>query len=102
MDSCGRIYTGCNIENASFSATNCAERTAFFKAVSEGTRSFQAIAVAGAPKNSKTLDYCVPCGVCLQVMAEFCDPDFLVIMVNGENEYTVKRLRELLPDSFRL
>ncbi len=98
----GRIYTGCNIENASFSATNCAERTAFFKAVSEGTRSFQAVAVAGAPKNSKTLDYCVPCGVCLQVMAEFCDPDFLVIMVNGENEYTVKRLRELLPDSFRL
>lgn len=98
----GKIYTGCNIENASFSATNCAERTAFFKAVSEGERSFQAIAVAGAPKESKKPDDCVPCGVCLQVMAEFCEPDFLVIMAKGENEYTVKRLRELLPDSFRL
>ena len=98
----GTVYTGCNIENAAYGPSNCGERTAFFKAVSEGTRSFQAIAVAGAPKNSKKLDYCVPCGVCLQVMAEFCDPDFLVIMVNGENEYTVKRLRELLPDSFRL
>lgn len=98
----GKIYTGCNIENASYSATNCAERTAFFKAVSEGESSFQAIAVAGAPKDSKKLDYCVPCGVCLQVMAEFCEPDFLVIMVRGEKEYTVKRLRELLPDSFHL
>lgn len=98
----GKIYTGCNIENASFSATNCAERTAFFKAVSEGVHSFQAIAVAGALKDSKKLGHCVPCGVCLQVMSEFCDPDFLVIMVGGENEYTVKRLRELLPDGFRL
>lgn len=98
----GKIYTGCNIENGSYSVTNCAERTAFFKAVSEGERGFQAIAVAGASKDSKRLDYCVPCGVCLQVMAEFCEPDFLVIMVRGENEYTVKRLRELLPDSFRL
>lgn len=98
----GEIYTGCNIENASYPATNCAERTAFFKAVSEGESDFQAIAVAGAPKERKKLDYCVPCGVCLQVMAEFCDPDFLVIMVKGENDFTVKRLRELLPDSFRL
>ncbi len=98
----GEIYRGCNIENASFSATNCAERTAFFKAVSEGERNFRAIAVAGAPKDSKKLDDCVPCGVCLQVMAEFCEPDFLVIMAKGEKDYTVKRLRELLPDSFRL
>ena len=98
----GKIYHGCNIENAAYGPTNCAERTAFFKAVSEGERNFRAIAVAGAPKDSKKLDDCVPCGVCLQVMAEFCEPDFLVIMAKGEKDYTVKRLRELLPDSFRL
>ena len=75
----GKIYTGCNVENAGYSATNCAERTAFFKAVSEGEREFAAIAIVGGPRGPLT-EYCSPCGVCRQVMAEFCDPDeFLVI-----------------------
>ena len=75
----GKIYTGCNVENAGYSATNCAERTAFFKAVSEGEREFAAIAIGGGPRGPLT-EYCSPCGVCRQVMAEFCDPDeFLVI-----------------------
>ena len=76
----GKIYGGCNIENASFGLTNCAERTAFFKAVSEGEREFAAIAIVGGPKENPPVDYCYPCGVCRQVMAEFCTDDFIVII----------------------
>lgn len=92
----GRIYSGCNIENASFSATNCAERTAVFKAVSEGEREFAALVV-----NGDNNDYLPPCGVCRQVLAEFCDPDtFLVILANSEEDYRVVTLGELLPGAF--
>ena len=94
----GKIYTGCNVENASYSPTNCAERTAFFKAVSEGEREFVSIAIVGGM--SETInDLCAPCGVCRQVMAEFCDKDFRVIMGNLDNIQT-RTLEELLPLSF--
>ena len=94
----GKIYTGCNVENASYSPTNCAERTAFFKAVSEGEREFVSIAIVGGM--SETInDLCAPCGVCRQVMAEFCDKDFRVIMGNLEHIQT-RTLEELLPLSF--
>lgn len=92
----GRIYTGCNIENAAYSPTNCAERTAVFKAVSEGEREFLAIAVAGDKE-----DCLAPCGVCRQVLLEFCDPEkFLVLMVGKGQEYREMTLGELLPASF--
>lgn len=94
----GKVYTGCNVENASYSPTNCAERTAFFKAVSEGEREFVSIAIVGGM--SETInDLCAPCGVCRQVMAEFCDKDFRVIMGNFEKIQT-RTLEELLPLSF--
>lgn len=92
----GAIYTGCNIENAAYTPTNCAERTAFFKAVSEGVHSFSAIAVI-----NDTDDYCSPCGVCRQVMREFCDPKtFQVILARNTNDYLIMTLEELLPKSF--
>lgn len=69
----GKVYTGCNIENAAYTPTNCAERTAFFKAISEGEKEFEMIAIVGGPAKSARTDYCPPCGVCRQVMAEFCD-----------------------------
>ena len=94
------MYSGCNIENASYSPTNCAERTAFFKAVSEGERSFAAIAVVGG-KNDSLSALCAPCGVCRQVMAEFCDGDFRVLLGTPE-KYASYALRELLPLSFSL
>ena len=94
----GRVFTGCNIENAAFTPTNCAERTAFFKAVSEGVRAFEAIAVVGG-KGEEPSEFCAPCGVCRQVMAEFCSPDFRVILGNEKNQ-TVYTLSELLPASF--
>lgn len=94
----GNIYTGCNIENSSFSATNCGERTAFFKAVSEGEKDFEAIVIVGGKKGEIT-DFCMPCGICRQVMAEFCSPNFEIITTNGK-EIKVKKLRELLPESF--
>ena len=94
----GKVYTGCNVENASYSPTNCAERTAFFKAVSEGEREFVSIAIVGGM--SETInDLCAPCGVCRQVMAEFCNKDFRVIMGNLANIQT-RTLEELLPLSF--
>lgn len=94
------IYTGCNIENAAFSPTNCAERTAFFKAVSEGVRSFRAIVVVGGGQGSVT-SYAFPCGVCRQVMMEFCNPDtFEVVVAVSEEDYKVYKLRELLPEAF--
>ncbi|MBP3488208.1 MAG: cytidine deaminase [Roseburia sp.] len=92
----GKIYTGCNIENAAYTPTNCAERTAFFKAVSEGERAFTAIAVTGDAD-----DYLYPCGVCRQVMAEFCDPkEFQIILVNTESDYRIFTLEEILPGAF--
>lgn len=97
----GRIFTGCNIENASYGATNCAERTAFFKAVSEGNREFTAIAIAGGRRESQSLEYCAPCGICRQVMSEFCDPDaFLVILPRSEEDYKSYTLGQLLPLGF--
>lgn len=96
----GKVYTGCNVENAAFTPTNCAERTAFFKAVSEGVRNFQKIAIAGSPKGSIT-QYAYPCGVCRQVMMEFCNPDkFQIIVAESETDYKVFYLRELLPEGF--
>ena len=95
-----RIYTGCNIENAAYTPTVCAERTAVFKAVSEGWRRFKAIAVVGSPKGDVT-QYAFPCGVCRQVMREFADADnFVVIVAKSEQDYQALTLRELLPEGF--
>lgn len=96
----GEIYTGCNIENAAYSPTNCAERTAFFKAVSEGKRDFKAIAIVGG-KDGEISDFCYPCGVCRQVMAEFCDGDFEIITTDSK-EIKSHTLKELLPESFKI
>lgn len=90
----GKIYTGCNIENASFGLAICAERVAIFKAISDGCRDFKAIAVVGDTDN-----YCSPCGSCRQVMAEFA-PDMPVIMVGANKEYQVQKVRELIPGYF--
>ena len=96
----GKIYGGCNIENAAYTPTNCAERTAFFKAVSEGEREFQAICVVGG-KDGILTNYASPCGVCRQVMMEFCDPEtFQIILATGEDHYDVFTLQELLPQGF--
>ena len=96
----GKIYTGCNIENAAYTPTNCAERTAFFKAVSEGVREFSAISIAGGAEGVLT-DYTAPCGVCLQVMMEFCDPEsFEIFLVIEKDNYKRKLLKELLPKGF--
>ncbi len=96
----GQIFTGCNIENASFSPTICAERTAFAKAVSEGVTTFSAIAIAA--KRDGKLSTFTPCGVCRQVMSEFCDGDFTVLVVTGEDVFDEYTLAELLPASFKL
>ena len=97
----GQIITGCNIENAAYTPTNCAERTAFFKAVSEGIRDFQAIAVMGSPEGDVLTQYAYPCGVCRQVMMEFCNPEkFQVIVAKSTDDYRVMALRELLPEGF--
>lgn len=96
-----RIYTGCNIENAAYTPTICAERTAVSKAVSEGWRRFLAIAVVGSPKGDEITQYAFPCGVCRQVLREFAEPDqFIVIVAKNENDYKQYRLSELLPESF--
>lgn len=96
----GKFYTGCNIENAAYSPTNCAERTAFFKAVSEGERAFSAICIVGGKEGVLT-EYAAPCGVCRQVMMEFCNPDtFRIILATGKEQYDVFTLRELLPMGF--
>ena len=96
----GKIYTGCNIENASYSPTNCAERTAIFKAVSEGVTKFKKIAVVGGP-NGNLENYCPPCGVCRQVISEFADKDFELILGTSENTYAVYNFfQEVLPLSF--
>lgn len=99
LETCdGRIYTGCNIENAAYTPTNCAERTAFFKAVSEGAREFKAIAIAGG--KGEITDYCPPCGVCRQVMAEFVTKDFQIILAKSAEDYKVYTFAELMPESF--
>ena len=96
----GKIYTGCNIENASYTPTNCAERTAFFKAVSEGVKEFEAICIVGG-KNGVLTEYAPPCGVCRQVMMEFCDPEtFQIILAVSKDKYDVFTLRELFPLGF--
>lgn len=95
-----KIFTGCNIESSAFSATVCAERTAFFKAISEGEKNFEAIAIVGSKHGSDITNFCPPCGICLQVMSEFCDPDnFSIILFNGEISKVFK-LNDLLPFSF--
>ena len=95
-----KIYCGCNVENASYGATNCAERTAFFKAVSEGERKFKAIAIGGGLSGKPITDYAWPCGICRQVMQEFCGPDFKIIVVKSVDDYKVMSLAELLPHGF--
>ncbi|MBR0113480.1 MAG: cytidine deaminase [Clostridia bacterium] len=96
----GKVYTGCNIENSSFGATNCAERTAVFKAVSEGEKEFVKIATAGIKEGESAVFY--PCGICRQVLAEFCTEDFPVISAKSEDEYETNTLGDLLKNSFRL
>ena len=97
----GTVFRGCNIENAAYPATNCAERTAMFKAVSEGNTDFRAIAIVGGPKGKEPKDFCAPCGVCRQVMAEFCHPkEFQIIMAKSPEDYQVCTLGELLPKAF--
>ena len=96
----GTIYTGCNIENAAYTPTSCAERTAFFKAVSEGVRTFKAICIAGG-MNGELTDYTAPCGVCRQVMMEFCSPEeFEIILAKGADDYKMYKLKDLMPLGF--
>lgn len=95
----GRLYTGANIENAAFTPTVCAERVAFFSAVHSGERNFAAIAIVGGRCGEKISEYCPPCGVCRQIMAEFCSPDLEIILFNGTDKRVIT-LGELLPESF--
>lgn len=94
----GKVYEGCNIENAGYSATNCAERTAIFKAVSEGEREFEAIAIVGG-REGEIAPFCAPCGVCRQVIAEFCPKDFKIVLGN-KDKFEVYTLETLLPFAF--
>lgn len=97
----GKVYQGCNIENASFGATNCAERTAFFKAVSEGEKKFKAIAIVGGKAGEEAGQMCSPCGICRQVMMEFCNPkEFQVFLEDGKDDFKTFTLEELLPLGF--
>lgn len=96
----GKVYQGCNIENAAYTPTNCAERTAFFRAVFDGEREFDRICVVGG-KHGEPVDYAAPCGVCRQVMMEFCDPEtFRIILAVDEDHYSEYLLKELLPLGF--
>ena len=96
----GTVYTGCNIENAAYTPTNCAERTAFFKAVSEGVKEFDAICIVGG-KDGVLTEYAPPCGVCRQVMMEFCDPErFRIVLGKGDLSFREYTLKELLPLGF--
>jgi len=95
------VFTGCNIENAAYTPTNCAERTAFFRAVYEGEREFTKIAVVGGPEGSEADELCAPCGVCRQVMMEFCDPEtFQIILADGKGRCLQRTLKEMLPFGF--
>ncbi len=97
----GKIYRGCNIENAAYSPTNCAERTAFFKAVYDGEREFEKIAIVGGAEGTEGEEQCAPCGVCRQVMMEFCDPEsFQVILTDGEDSCVEILLKDLVPYGF--
>ncbi len=96
----GKVYQGCNIENASYGATNCAERTAFFKAVSEGERQFRAIAIVGGLEGESPKDYAYPCGICRQVMQEFGTKDFQIVVAKSLDEFKTYTLAELLPEGF--
>ena len=95
----GKIYAGCNVENASFTPTNCAERTAFFKAISEGDREFEMIAIVAGKDGEELSKNCTPCGVCRQVMTEFCDKDFKIIL-GTPDDFKVLTLEEIMPYSF--
>ena len=96
----GKVFTGVNIENASYPATVCAERSAIFRAVNEGEREFEAIVICGG-KDGAVTDYCPPCGICRQVMREFCDPEkFKIILAKSEEDYLEYSLEQLLPLSF--
>ena len=95
----GKVYTGCNVENAGYTATNCAERTAVFKAISEGERDFAAIAVIGAPEGEAG-KFCAPCGICRQVLREFCEPETFRVLLGTTEGVEVYTLAELLPTSF--
>ena len=95
----GTVYTGCNIENSAFGPSICAERTAIAKAVSEGHKNLAAIAIAGG-KRDGDLQYCAPCGVCRQVMREFCKPSFKVYLARSADDYKEFTLGDLLPESF--
>lgn len=94
-----KVYSGCNIENAAYSPTVCAERVAFFNAIFSGERKFDAIAVVGG-KDGVISGAFPPCGVCRQVMAEFCSPDFAILVVTGTDSYKKYSLKELLPEAF--
>lgn len=97
----GKLYYGCNIESASYTPTNCAERTAFFKAVSEGEREFERIAIVGGKGTGRSGKVCAPCGVCRQVMQEFCRPDeFYIVLEDGKGGWNKYLLKELLPLGF--
>lgn len=97
----GVVYRGANIENASYPATNCAERTAFYNAIMDGQKEFEAIAIVGGAEAADELDFCAPCGICRQVMREFCEPGaFEIIVARSRNEYKVFTLADLLPESF--
>lgn len=96
----GKIFTGCNVENAAYGPSNCAERTAFFKAISEGELSFEGIMIVGGP-NGIIKDYCAPCGVCRQVMMEFCNPEtFSIFLAKDENDIIEYKLKNLMPLGF--
>ena len=96
----GRVYPGCNIENASYGATVCAERVAFFRAVQEGERDFNAIAIIGGPGGEEPVDYAYPCGMCRQVMTEFASGDFVIITAKDEKHFECHTLKELMPYGF--
>ena len=97
----GKVYHGCNIENAAYSPTNCAERTAFFRAVYDGEREFEKIAVVGALGDRDPDEICAPCGVCRQVMMEFCDPEtFRIVLANGKDVQLEILLKDLVPYGF--
>lgn len=95
----GKIFNGCNIENASYSLTMCAERTAIFKAISEGYQDFSAICVVGSFDIKKVTEFCYPCGACIQVMTQFCKPNFKIILFDGNN-IKIHTLKELFPNNF--
>ena len=96
----GRVFTGCNVENAAYSPTNCAERTALFKAVSEGVTQFTHIAVIGGAEGTTSDTVTAPCGVCRQALYEFCGPELVVLMARTPDEYIERTLGELLPFAF--